>query len=136
MIFVWVGGIILAIGVKYVFWPAKRADEIVAYKSYLASTNEAAFKYAQQQARNAHLIIGGGTLLLGLFIHWLHWDNFFIIWLFLSVLLTVGIFAYVETKLKKYLIDRDELPRDYVDPDNNLAHKRRHRTIGLRDRLK
>jgi hypothetical protein len=82
------------------------------------------------------LIIGGGTLLLGLFIHWLHWDNFFIIWLFLSVLLTVGIFAYVETKLKKYLIDRDELPRDYVDPDNNLAHKRRHRTIGLRDRLK
>ncbi|ERL66374.1 hypothetical protein [Schleiferilactobacillus shenzhenensis] len=136
MVFIYVGAIILVIGLKYLVWPAKRTDAMVAYKSYLASTNAAAYAYAQQQARNAHLAIGGGTVLLGIFIHWLHWDNFFIIWLFLSVLITVSIFAYVETKLKKFLIKRHELPRDYVDPDENLAYRQHHQVKGLRDRLK
>ena len=136
MVFIVVGAIILVIGLKYLIWPAKHPEEVVAYKSYLASTSPAAFAYAQKEARNVHLVLGGGTLLLGIFIHWLHWDNFFIIWLFLSVLITVSIFAYVETKLKKYLIKRHELPRDYVDPDENLAYRQHHRVKGLRDRLK
>ncbi len=66
----------------------------------------------------ALIITGALEAGAGWLIHFLAWDDFFIVWLFLAVMLFLPGFVYTETRLKHYLQAHDALPYDYVSPDD------------------
>lgn len=69
-------------------------------------------------------------VVIGLIIHFLNWDRYFLIWLLTFYLFILLPIVYTEKSLKKFLLKRHELPPDYVDPDK----VKRQRTKGFRDR--
>ncbi|WP_127091428.1 SdpI family protein, partial [Lacticaseibacillus rhamnosus] len=95
------------------------------YTSYLASVNADSFRLAQRWFYQALIATGAVEGLAGWAIHRLAWDNYFIIWLFLAVLLFLPGFVYTESRLKHYLEAHDALPYDYVAPDDAPRPKRR-----------
>lgn len=118
MIYVACGSILIAIGVIWLINPAKRPNRIYGYWSYLAITTKESFKLAQKWAASYFILYGGIQLLLGVGIHYLKWDRYFLCWLLTFYLFIIFPIASTETKLKKYLLARHELPADYVNPDD------------------
>ncbi|MCH3905303.1 MAG: SdpI family protein [Lactobacillus sp.] len=123
MIYAGIGAVIMAVGVLWLIAPAKRPNRVYGYLSYLAKVNPTSFAKAQRWASLYLLLSGLAALILGILIHSLHWDRFFIIWLLTGWLFIILPIAATEDKLYKFLRDRHELPADYVKPDE-VKHKR------------
>lgn len=138
MIFMFAGTFEWLLALMYLVNRAHKRGGIFGYTSYLASVTDDGFARAQTWCRNSLFMTGLGELLLGAGIHYLQWDRFFIIWLFLAALAFLTPYLYTESRLKRYLIAHDALPDDYVDPDEALRQRsaQRQRTEGLRDQLR
>ena len=130
MIYVACGLIMMVIGILWLISPAKRPNRIYGYLSYLAQVNKESFKFAQRMASLYCILFGLIQVVIGLIIHFLNWDRYFLIWLLTFYLFILLPIVYTEKSLKKFLIKRHELPPDYVDPDK----VKRQRTKGFRDR--
>lgn len=121
----------MAVGLIWLISPAKKPNRLYGYLSYLARTNRASFKFAQKRASFSLLLFGAIQVGLGVIIHLLGWDRFFILWLLTFYLFVIWAVVWTEKSLKKFLISRHELPADYVDPDKR-PHK--SRVKGFKDR--
>lgn len=117
MIYLACGAIIFAVGVTWLFFPAKRPNRMYGYLSYLAVTNQESFKLAQKLATKYFIIFGVIQMILGYGIYRLGWDNYFIIWLLTFYFFIIFPLIIVETKLQNYLKAKHELPHDYVKLD-------------------
>jgi len=127
MILLFAGAIQIVIGLSFLIFPARKPSTLYGYTSYLAGVNEQAFHLAQKWARQTLLLTGLILVLAGWAIRALHWDNFFVLWLFIAVLSFLPVFVQTESRLKKYLMSIDALPEDYVDPDEALKSRGRRR---------
>lgn len=130
MIYVACGLIMMVIGILWLISPAKRPNRIYGYLSYLAQVNKESFKFAQRRASLYCILFGLIQVVIGLIIHFLNWDRYFLIWLLTFYWFILLPIVYTEKSLKKFLLKRHELPPDYVDPDK----VKRQRTKGFRDR--
>ena len=130
MIYVACGLIMMVIGILWLISPAKRPNRIYGYLSYLAQVNKESFKFAQRRASLYCILFGLIQVVIGLIIHFLNWDRYFLIWLLTFYLFILLPIVYTEKSLKKFLLKRHELPPDYVDPDK----VKRQRTKGFRAR--
>ncbi|MGO5501352.1 SdpI family protein [Lactobacillus amylovorus] len=130
MIYVACGLIMMVIGILWLISPAKRPNRIYGYLSYLAQVNKESFKFAQRRASLYCILFGLIQVVIGLIIHFLNWDRYFLIWLLTFYLFILLPIVYTEKSLKKFLLKRHELPPDYVDPDK----VKRQRIKGFRDR--
>lgn len=119
----------IAVGIIWLISPAKKPNRIYGYLSYLAQVNQESFKYAQKVASYWLLLFGIIQVVLGVIIHLLNWDRYFLIWLLTFYLFILCPIVATEKSLKKFLQKRGQLPRDYVDPDQ----VKRHRTKGFKD---
>lgn len=117
MIYLACGAIMFAVGVTWLFFPAKRPNRMYGYLSYLAVTNKNSFKLAQKWGRNYFILFGLIQMLLGYFIYRLNWDKYFIVWLLTFYLFIIAPLMIVESKLQKYLKENNQLPHDYVKLD-------------------
>lgn len=129
MIFIGCGLILMVIGILWIISPAKRPNRIYGYLSYLAQVNNDSFRFAQKRASIYFIISGLIQFLIGLIIHYFKLDNLFILWLLTFYFFIIFPIIGTEKSLKKFLISRHELPKDYVDPDN-IKHEK---TKGFRD---
>lgn len=123
MIYIGCGVIMFVIGVIWLIAPSPNPNRIYGYMSYLASVNEASYQYAQKVARNYFMLFGLIQTLLGLGIHFLHWDRYFLIWLLTFYLFILAPIILTEKKLQAFLRARHELPHDYIEPDK-IKHTR------------
>ena len=130
MIYVACGLIMMVIGILWLISPAKRPNRIYGYLSYLAQVNKESFKFAQRRASLYCILFGLIQVVIGLIIHFLNWDRYFLIWLLTFYLFILLPIVYTKKRKKKFLLKRHELPPDYVDPDK----VKRQRTKGFRDR--
>ena len=69
------------------------------------------------------MLFGLVQFLLGLGIHFLHWDRYFLIWLLTFYLFILAPIILTEKKLQAFLRARHELPHDYIEPDK-IKHTR------------
>lgn len=69
------------------------------------------------------LLFGLIQFLLGLGIHLLRWDRYFLIWLLTFYLFILAPIILTEKKLQAFLRARHELPHDYIEPDK-IKHTR------------
>ncbi|WP_125705497.1 SdpI family protein [Lacticaseibacillus daqingensis] len=138
MILMGAGAVQFAIGLVLWVFPPRRISGFYGYSSYLASISDAGYQKAQVWARHALLVTGALEAAAGVLIRWGGLDRLFILWLLVAAFLFLPMFIYTEGKLKAYLVATDQLPADYVDPDDALKQKSqsRHYETGLRDRLK
>lgn len=123
MIYFACGAILAVVGILWLISPAKTPNPLYGYLSYLARQTQESFRYAQKVSSWSNIGIGSLGMCLGLIIHFLHWDRFFILWLITVPLLILIPIMITETNLKKFLIRRHQLPSDYIDPDK-VTHKR------------
>lgn len=130
MIYIACGSIVLVVGIIWLINPAKKPNPLYGYFSYLAQVNKASFKFAQKKASLYFILFGGIQLLIGIGIHLLNWDRYFLLWLLTFYLFLVFAIMATEKSLKKFLLILHELPRDYMDPDK----VKRVKTKGFRDR--
>ena len=130
MIYVACGSVMMVIGILWLISPAKKPNRIYGYLSYLAQVNKDSFKFAQKRASLYLLLFGFIQVLLGVCIHLLNWDHYFLIWLLTFYIFILLPIVWTEKSLKSFLQKRGELPSDYVDPDK----VKKTRTKGFRDR--
>ncbi|WEV51871.1 hypothetical protein OZX69_04000 [Lactobacillus sp. ESL0731] len=130
MIYIACGAILLVVGLIWLIKPAKKANPLYGYLSYLAQVNRNSFAFAQKKASMYFAFFGLLQLLIGIGIHLLKWDRYFLIWLLTFYFFILFPIVATEKSLKRFLIKRNELPPDYVDPDK-VKHER---TKGFRDR--
>lgn len=130
MIYIACGSIILVVGILWLINPPKKPYPLYGYYSYLAQVNKASFRFAQKRACFYFIIFGGIQLLLGIGIHFLNWDRYFLLWLLTFYLFLLFPIMATEKSLKQFLLKRHELPCDYTDPDKI----KRVKTKGFRDR--
>ena len=130
MIYVACGSVMMVIGILWLISPAKKPNRIYGYLSYLAQVNKDSFKFAQKRASLYLLLFGFIQVLLGVCIHLLNWDHYFLIWLLTFYIFILLPIVWTEKSLQLFLQKRGELPRDYVDPDK----VKKTRTKGFRDR--
>lgn len=123
MIYLVCGGIMFAIGVIWLFSPAKTPNRIYGYLSYLATVNKDSFEFAQKSARKYFILFGLLQMGLGLLIHLLNWDKYFILWLLTFYLFIIFPVVMTEKSLQEFLRKRHELPHDYVEPDK-IKHQK------------
>lgn len=129
MIYIACGSVMMAVGLIWLISPAKRPNQIYGYLSYLAQVNKASFKFAQRRASLYCLLFGFIQFVIGLIIHLLNADRFFLIWLLTFYIFIILPIVWTEKSLQKFLKARNELPPDYVEPDK----VKRHRTKGFKD---
>lgn len=129
MIYIACGCLMMVISVTWFIFPAKKPNRLYGYLSYLAQVNRDSFKYAQRKATLAFFVIGLIQFLLGLAIHLLNADRFFIIWLLTFYIFLLLPIIWTEKSLQKFLKKNNALPHDYVEPDKI----KRHKTKGFRD---
>ena len=125
MILLVAGCMQLLMGILLVLFRPRHQTNFWGYTSYLASVNADSFRLAQRWFCQALIVTGALEGAAGWIIHRLSWDNFFIIWLFVAVLLFLPGFVYTESRLKQYLEAHHQLPYDYVAPDDVPKPKRR-----------
>lgn len=130
MIYVACGSIMSVIGIIWLISPAKKPNRIYGYLSYLAQVNKDSFKFAQRKASLYCILFGLIQVAIGVIIHYLNWDRYFLIWLLTFYLFILLPIVFTEKSLKSFLSELHELPHDYVDPDQ----VKRQRTKGFRDR--
>ena len=130
MIYVACGSIMAVIGILWLISPAKKPNRIYGYLSYLAQVNNESFKFAQKRASWYLILFGLIQVVIGLVIHFLNWDRYFLSWLLTFYIFILLPIIFTEKSLKAFLIRRHELPHDYVDPDQ-VKHQK---TKGFRDR--
>lgn len=130
VIYIACGAVMMVIGIIWLISPAKKPNRIYGYLSYLAQVNKDSFKFAQKRASYSLIAVGVLQMILGVIIYLLNWDRFFLIWLLTFYLFILIPIVYTEKSLKQFLIKRNELPHDYVDPDKI----KRKRTKGFKDR--
>lgn len=130
MIYVACGSVMMVIGILWLISPAKKPNRVYGYLSYLAQVNKDSFKFAQKRASLYLLLFGFIQVLLGVCIHLLNLDRYFLIWLLTFYIFILLPIVWTEKSLKSFLQKRGELPRDYVDPDK----VKKTRTKGFRDR--
>ncbi|MCO0806654.1 SdpI family protein [Lactobacillus helveticus] len=130
MIYVACGSIMSVIGIIWLISPAKKPNRIYGYLSYLAQVNKDSFKFAQRRASLYCILFGLIQVAIGVIIHYLNWDRYFLIWLLTFYLFILLPIVFTEKSLKSFLSELHELPHDYVDPDQ----VKRQRTKGFRDR--
>ncbi|MBN6049892.1 SdpI family protein [Lactobacillus helveticus] len=130
MIYVACGSIMSVIGIIWLISPAKKPNRIYGYLSYLAQVNKDSFKFAQRRASLYCILFGLIQVAIGVIIHYLNWDRYFLIWLLTFYLFILLPIVFTEKSLKSFLGELHELPHDYVDPDQ----VKRQRTKGFRDR--
>ncbi len=129
MIYIACGCLLLCLGLIWLISPAKNPNRIYGYLSYLAQVNKASFAFAQKRASYYFIVVGLTQFLLGLGIHLLNWDRYFLIWLLTFYLFILLPIMWTEKSLKAFLHKRHQLPPDYVDPDQI----RRKKTRGFKD---
>ena len=123
MIYVACGLIMMVIGILWLISPAKRPNRIYGYLSYLAQVNKESFKFAQRRASLYCILFGLIQVVIGLIIHFLNWDRYFLIWLLTFYLFILAPIILTEKKLQAFLRARHELPHDYIEPDK-IKHTR------------
>ena len=119
----------MIVGFLWYVAPARRPDRLYGYISYLAQTNKDSFQFAQKMGARYNFLVGLVQFLLGLAIHFLGGDKYFIVWLLTFVIFIIIPFALTEKSLQKFLQSRHELPHDYVKPDD-IKHQK---VKGFRD---
>ena len=129
MIYVACGLIMMIVGLLWFLVPAKSQDRLSGYLSYLAQTNKDSFQFAQKMGARYNFLVGLVQFLLGLAIHFLGGDKYFLVWLLTFVIFIIIPFALTEKSLQKFLQKRHELPHDYVKPDE----VKRQKVKGFRD---
>lgn len=129
MIYIACGSVMMVVGLIWLISPAKRPNQIYGYLSYLAQVNKASFKFAQRRASLYCLLFGFIQFVIGLIIHLLNADRFFLIWLLTFYIFIILPIVWTEKSLQKFLKARNELPPDYVEPDK-VKH---HPTKGFKD---
>ena len=112
MIYIACGSIILVVGILWLINPPKKPCPFYGYYSYLAQVNKASFRFAQKKASLYFIIFGGIQLVLGIGIHSLNWDRYFLLWLLTFYLFLLFPIMATEKSLKQFLHERQELPRD------------------------
>ncbi|WEV71467.1 hypothetical protein OZY43_03445 [Lactobacillus sp. ESL0785] len=130
MIYIACGAILVVIGILWLIAPANKPNRLYGYFSYLAQVNRASFHFAQKWASCYFIVFGMIQLLIGIGIHFLNWDRYFMVWLLTFYFFILFPIMATEKSLKSFLLKRNELPPDYVDPDQ-VKHER---TKGFRDR--
>ncbi|WEV40534.1 hypothetical protein OZX56_05575 [Lactobacillus sp. ESL0684] len=130
MIYIACGLLILGVGLLWLIAPAKQANPLYGYSSYLAQVNQASFQFAQKRASQFCIIFGLLQLGIGVVIHLLQWDRYFLLWLLTFYFFILFPIVATEKSLKAFLQKRHELPPDYVEPDQ-VKHEK---TKGLKDR--
>lgn len=129
MIYLACGILLMIIGAMWLIVPAKTPNRLYGYLSYLAQVSKASFKFAQKNAGLCYLLFGFIQFILGIVIHILNWDRFFILWLLTFYFFILWPIILTEKSLKKFLLKNKELPPDYIEPDR-IKH---HRTKGFKD---
>lgn len=129
MIYIACGGLLFCVGLIWLISPAKTPNRVYGYWSYLAQVNKASFAFAQRQASYHFMLVGLLQFLLGLAIHLLNWDYYFLIWLLTFYLFILLPIIWTEKSLKAFLLKHHQLPSDYVDPDQ----VRHEKTRGFKD---
>ncbi|MBU3827932.1 MAG: SdpI family protein [Candidatus Lactobacillus pullistercoris] len=129
MIYVACGSLMMAVGLIWLISPAKKPNRLYGYLSYLSQTNQASFKFAQKRSSLYFLLFGFIQIILGLAIHMVHFDRFFMLWLLTFYIFPLLPMIFTEKSLKKFLAQKGELPHDYVDPDK-VKHQK---TKGFKD---
>ncbi|BDR60326.1 SdpI family protein [Lactobacillus xylocopicola] len=117
MIYIACGAIMVVVGLLWCISPSKSPNPLYGYSSYLARVNDTSYHFAQVKARMYFILFGVIQFLLGVGIHFLKWDRYFILWLLTFYLFIIFPIIATEKSLKKFLLNRGELPHDYVDPD-------------------
>ena len=100
MIYVACGLIMMVIGILWLISPAKRPNRIYGYLSYLAQVNKESFKFAQRRASLYYILFGLIQVVIGLIIHFLNWDRYFLIWLLTFYLFILLPIVYTQKSLK------------------------------------
>lgn len=129
MIYVACGSLMMAVGLIWLISPAKKPNRLYGYLSYLSQTNQSSFKFAQKRSSLYFLLFGFIQIILGLAIHMVHFDRFFMLWLLTFYIFPLLPMIFTEKSLKKFLAQKGELPHDYVDPDKVKNQK----TKGFKD---
>ena len=130
MIYLGCGLILVAIGVIWLISPAKQPNRVYGYLSYLAQVNKASFKFARKKASLYNILFGMIQTILGIIIHLIGWDRYFLIWLLTFYLFIIFPIIWTEKSLQRFLKENGSLPPDYVEPDQ----VKRTRTKGFRDK--
>ncbi|RMC25033.1 MULTISPECIES: SdpI family protein [unclassified Lactobacillus] len=130
MIYIACGSIIITVGLLWLVYPAEHPNHFYGYFSYLAQVNKHSFHFAQVRASLNFIFFGLIQLSLGVGIRLLNWDKYFFLWLLTFYLFLIFPIMATEKSLKKFLLDRHELPADYIDPDD----VRQGRTKGFKNR--
>src|SRR5699024_12869506 len=104
----------VAVGLIWLITPAKRPNRIYGYLSYLAQVNQDSLKFAQKRASWYYILFGIIPALLGVIIHYLNWDRYFLIWMLTFYLFILLPIVDTDKRLKTFLSNRYELPHDYV----------------------
>ncbi|RVU71246.1 MULTISPECIES: SdpI family protein [Lactobacillus] len=129
MIYVACGSLMIVVGLFWLVIPARKPNPLYGYFSFLARVNQASFKFAQKRASLYFMLFGLIQVLLGLLIHFLQWDRYFLVWLLTFYFFILFSIIWTEKSLQKFLRGRGELPHDYVEPDK-VKHTR---TKGFKD---
>ena len=104
MILLIAGCMQLLMGILLAVFRPRHQSGFWGYTSYLAGVNAESFRLAQRWFCQALIITGALEAGAGWLIHFLAWDNFFIVWLFLAVLLFLPGFVYTETPMMHCLM--------------------------------
>lgn len=131
MIYIACGSVMIAVGLIWLISPARKPNRLYGYLSYLAQSSKESFKFAQRRASLYLLLFGAIQAGLGVIIHLLGWDRFFLLWLLTFYLFIIWPVAWTEKSLKKFLLEKKQLPANYVDPDKR---PRKSRVKGFKDR--
>lgn len=102
MIFLFVGCILVVVGLLFRVLPAPYDIKLYGYGSPLARQDERLWKYAQKVSSSMLLFIGMVMAIIGCILKYFGWTNFFIIEMLLLVFPIMPIFIVTEKKLTEY----------------------------------
>ncbi len=104
MIYVACGSVMMVIGIIWLISPVKRPNRIYGYLSYLAQVNKESFKFAQKRASWYCILFGLIQAVIGVIIHFLNWDRYFLVWLLTFYLFILLPIVYTEKKFEEIFI--------------------------------
>lgn len=102
MIFLYIGILLLIIGLLFRLFPAKRINRLYGYHSFYAEKSSAHWQYAQKISGTMFLLMGCLMTGIGWFLKATDHTNFFLLEMLLLVFPIIPIFTVTESKLKQF----------------------------------
>lgn len=119
LIFYYVGLAMFTLGVVYALFPSKKTYFKYGYRTPRARETEKTFIYAQKQARNMLLLMGGVTFCIGFLLKTMYWTHLFLLEFFF-ILFPIALFFYlVERKIEQF---NDQLIIEQEDIKNEITN--------------